>query len=239
MTTLLFRSAWSVVVLSTCLGTLTLSIGCESTPDPREMTEVERAKAISSRRKQADHELNTFQASDGDDIEALKRYAELHVETTTIAPGSCELCFFNAGLALARLGSYYRAEALLLDRRLQDAPAVEARAIETEIDNTVKIMRGHFVESNRHFETYIRQAGAIVNPMAYWRLADNYAALEDWRRALSYLNLFEQVQPLAEGQSDLAEIRSTFQTKLRLQEESQLEEELGRGDRSQRPQTSN
>ena len=233
------RNASKVVVLSTCLGALTFSIGCESTPDPREMTEVQRAKAISSRRKQADHEFNTFQASDGDDIEALKRYAQLHVETTTIAPGSCELCFFNAGLALARLGSYYRAEALLLDRRLQDAAPAEARSLETEIAATEKIMRGHFLESNRHFETYIRQAGAIVNPMAYWRLADNYAALEDWRRALNYLNLFEQVQPLAEGQGDLAEIRSSFQTRLRLQEERQLEDELQRSGRSERPQTSN
>jgi tetratricopeptide (TPR) repeat protein len=241
MTLFPFRNASNVVVLSTCLGALAFSIGCESTPDPREMTEVQRAKAISSRRKQAEHEFGTFLASDGDDIEALKRYAQLHVETTTIAPSACELCFLNAGLALHRLGNYYRAEVLLLDRRLQDASPSEARTIEAEINKNIEVMRGYFLESNRHFETYIRQAGAIVNPDAYWRLADNYAALEDWRRALSYLDIFEQVQPLAEGESKsaLAEIRSSFQTRLRLQEERQLEDELRRGGRSERPQPSN
>ena len=225
MTTSPLRRASNVVVLTMCLGALAVSIGCDSTPDFRDMNEVQRAKAISSRRKQAAHEFNIW-ATDGDDIEALKRYAELHAETTRIAPGSCELCFFHAGLALARVGTHYRAEVLLLDRRLQDVTPAEVAAIEAEIEETEKIMRGHFLQSNRYFETYIRQAGAVVNPMAYWRLVDNYAALEAWRRALSYLDLFEQVQPLAEAQNDLPAIRSSFRMKLRLQEERQLDEEL-------------
>lgn len=181
-----------------------------------------RAKAISDKRKRAEHEFAKFQASDGKDIEALKRYAKLHVETTDIAPGSCKLCSFNAGLGLARVGTYYRTEILLLNRRPQTDESANRAEIEAEIQETIETMRGYFLESNRHFESYIRQAGAVVLPMAYWRLTDNYVALQDWRRALSYLDLFEQVQPRAEG-SDLKLIRRNFQLKLRLQEEEQLE----------------
>ncbi len=174
-------------------------------------------------------------------LEALKLFAEHHAETTKIAPGSCELCFYYAGLAMAQLGTYYRTEVLILDRRLQDGTPAEVAAIEAEIEESEKIMRGYFLDSNRYFETYIRQAGAVVITMAYWKLADNYAALEDWRRALSYLDVFEKAQPLAESQNDLPAIRSSFQKKLRLQEERQLDEELQRSGtrRSQRPQMSN
>ena len=243
MTTSPLRRAPNVVVLTICIGALAVSIGCDSTPDFRDMTAVQRAKAISSRRKQAEYQFSIFQASSGNeiDIEALKRFAELHAETTRIAPGSCELCFLNAGLALALVGTYYREEVLLLDRRLQDGTPPEVAAIEAEIQESEKIMRGYFIDSVRYLETYVRQAGTVANTMAYWRLVDNYAALEDWRRALSYLDLFEQVQPLAENQNDLPAIRSSFEMKLRLQEERQLDEELQRSGtrRSQRPQMSN
>ena len=243
MTTSPLRRASSVVVLTICLGALAVSIGCDSTPDFRDMSAVERAKAISSRRKQADYQFGIFQASSGDEtgIEALKRYAELHAETTRIAPSSCERCFYNAGLALALVGTYYREEVLLLDRRLEDGAPAEVAAIEAEIEETEKIMRGYFFDSSRYFETYIRQAGAIVDTTAYWKLADNSAALEDWRRALSYLDVFEKAQPLAENQNDLPAIRSSFRKKLRLQEERELDEELRRsGTRdARRPQMSN
>ena len=224
------------------VSVLSLSTGCESTPDPREMNEVEKARAISKKRRQAEFEFSTFQASDGDDLEALKRYAELHVETAKIAPGSCEKCFLYAGIALAQVGSYYRAEVLLRDRRLQDAPPAEAAQLEAEIEERIKLMRDYFVTSNRYFQSYFRQAGSLIEPLAYWRIADNYAALEDWRQALKYLDVFEQVQPLDESRSELKEIRRNFLVKLRLQEERQLDEELQRSPRSRpsnRPQPSN
>ncbi len=243
MTTFPFRRALNVVVLTICVCALAVSIGCDSTPDFRDMSVVERAKAISSRRKQADYQFGIFQASGGDEtgIEALKRYAELHAETTRIAPGSCELCFYNAGYAFAQVGTYYRGEVLLLDLRLQDGVPAEVAAIEAEIEESEKIMRRYFLDSSRYFETYIRQAGAIVDTTAYWKLADNYAALEDWRRALGYLDVFEKAQPLSETQNDLQAIRTSFQAKLRLQEERELDEELRRSRKlgSQRPQMSN
>ena len=210
------------------VSVLSLSTGCESTQDPREMNEVEKASAISKKRRQAEFEFSTFQASDGDDLEALKRYAELHVETARIAPGSCENCFLYAGLALAQVASYYRAEVLLRDRRLQDAAPAETAQLEAEIEERIKLMRSYFAQSNRYFQNYFRQAGSLIEPLAYWRIADNYAALEDWRQALRYLDVFEQAQPLDESQSELKEIRKNFQVKLRLQEERQLDEELER-----------
>ncbi len=243
MTTFPFRRALNVVVLTICVCALAVSIGCDSTPDFRDMSVVERAKAISTRRKQAEYQYRLFRASSGAEagIEALKRYAELHAETTRIAPGTCELCFFHAGYAFAQVGTYYREEVLLLDRRLEDGAPAEVAAIEAEIEASEKIMRRYFFDSSRYFETYIRQAGAIVDTMAYWKLADNYAALEDWRRALSYLDVFEKTQPLAETQNDLPAIRSSFRMKLRLQEERELDEELRRsGTRdARRPQMSN
>ena len=229
--------------LSLCGIVLALSTGCASAPNPRDMTEVERARAINTRRKQADYEFSTFQASEGEDIEALKRYAERHVETTKFAPGSCDRCFFNAGIALAQVGSYYRAEVLALDLRLQDAIPAETKRMQVEIDDLMRVMRRYFLESNRNFEIYFFQVGALVDASAYWRIADNHAALEDWRRALRYLDLFEQAAPpLAEGKSDLKVIRDNFRVKLRLQEEQQLDEELRRSGRSRRskdPQLSN
>ncbi len=243
MTTSPFRRASSVAVLTICLGALAVSIGCDSTPDYRDMSAVQRAKAISTRRKQAEYQLSVFQASSDAEagLEALELFAEHHAETTKIAPGSCELCFYYAGLAMAQLGTYYREEVLRLDRRLEDGTPAEVAAIEAEIEESEKIMRRYFLDSSRYFETYIRQAGAIVDTRAYWKLADNYAALEDWRRALRYLDVFEKAQPLAETQNDLPAIRSSFKMKLRLQEERELDEELQRSGtrRSQRPQMSN
>ncbi len=61
------------------------------------------------------------------------------------------------------MGTYYRGEVLLLDLRLQDGAPAEVAAIEAEIEASEKIMRRYFFDSSRYFETYVRQAGAIVD----------------------------------------------------------------------------
>ena len=219
------RAVFSFAVL--IVPVLLIVSGCGA-PDPRDMDEIERARTIADLRKKADDAWGRFVA-DPEDYESLDEFANLHEETTTIAPRSCPRCFFNFGLAVRRVGNYWRGLAQDAARDLDDAETPDP-AREAEFDQYLQNAKEAYVKSNRAFTVFLRQSGPdrARRARAYFQMIDNYVGLEDYSSALHYLEIFEQsLEPEnTASRKAIVDIRQELQQRLLLQEEKMLQGEL-------------
>lgn len=205
-------------------------VGCGSS-EP--LDEVGKAKKIAQLRKQAEEQLAVFIQSsedpDGVDFEALEKYVELHAETTRIAPATCPLCFAYYAEALSRLGLYYRTLVVAQEREIQSARGDEKARLEDRRARSRQQMLEAFRNSNRQFENYIqscRATGQGVDPERYWWIVSNSEFLEDYTRALYYLDLYAANVSLSEPDKRNVEgLRASY-----LREKERLEEERMRLD---------
>jgi hypothetical protein len=232
----------------TLISLISLFPGCSTSYDT--MDEVEKAKLLHQLRKQADEQLGRFQKSEEDpsgvDIDALLKYVELHKKTTEVAPSSCPNCFALYGQALGRLARYYQTLVEAFEMDLKSAPSQEKPAIEAKIKKYRQEMVESFQRSNRQFQVYFN-SGEIVNPYWYFWVVSQYEVLQDYRRAIYYLNLYAGSYNLTEDQKrEVAQLKKTYETKQRQKEDEDLQRELeddrdagARRPEGGRPQTAN
>ena len=207
---------------------LALLLGC-STPYEK-MSEVERARLLTQLRKEADEYLGRFKKSEEDpngvDIDSLMKYVDLHRQTTEIAPTSCPLCFARYGQALGFLAGYYRDLVAAFEKELKTASPKEKPVLEAKIKKYRQEMIETFQRSNRHFQVYFNTNEA-VDPFWYYWVVGQYEMLQDYRRAIYYLDLYAGGFPLNENQKkEVAQLRKTYQEEERRKEEEDLRREL-------------
>ena len=214
-------------VLPVLLSALFIQLpGCGAL-DPKEMSEIERARKIAELREKASDQWDIF-VTDPTNYEALKEFAQLHEETTKIAPGTCPRCFLRYAFAARSVGNYWRGLAEDIANDLDDSDVPDPQ-LDEQFNEYITNAKESYVKSNRAFDVFFRQAGPDPGRVnAYFAMVDNYAGLEDYSSALYYLDLFEQrLDPKDQAnQREVEKIRQGLQQRLLFQEEKMLEGEL-------------
>lgn len=219
-------------------GLLLLSLaleGCATNEMPTDP--IERAKLATQLEKEANREFDRYVTSqnlpEGVDSAALRRYVELRKKITQLlGPQDSPRAYADFGAALRRLGLDQESLAQALARELESTSDADERAsLEKRIQEQVAASKDSYRRSNAQFETYFRVSdamGSLVNPDAYkWALL-NAEAIEDWRAALAYLEQYASSVTLTEeGKANARERSLFYKERLRIQEEQQLERELG------------
>lgn len=214
--------------------TTVLIAGCSSNET---LSPAEKAKRVTVLRKEAAEQLAIFSASaddpDGVDFDALSKYVELQGETTKIAPATCPLCFSNYAEALSRLGLYYNTLVRAAERDLKDASGQEKADLTERAARYRKKMNESFRESTRQFQNYFmscRSNGQPVDPEMYRWALRNSEFLQDFHKAIYYLELYEANVTLTEEAKRNAEkLRASYRREIERQEEERLRRELDNG----------
>jgi len=213
-----------------CLAAVLLD-GCGQ-PSYVELGSVERAALITKLRKEAGDCLAIWRQSSGEDVDALKRYVELHGETTKVEPQLCARCYLFYGTALSRLGLYYRDLVGALRKELEEAPASEREELEKKIAHYQNEVTRNFQLSNQQFEIYFR-SGETIDPNDYLWVLRQHEALGEYRQALFYLDLIAANVTLTEDlKQKMTALRRSYEMELRVQEEKDLRRELGESAKS-------
>ncbi len=221
-------SVFSVLLFS-CSGSEKLSV-------------TEKARRITEKRAEAKNAYDAYVNSDYTDLESLQACADAYVESTKIAPGSCNLCFYHAGRALRAVGNHYRTLIAQLDEERRRGG--DASAIEKTVESYRELVRENYRESNRMYQSYFRREGTYAHPDAHLDSVDNFAQLGEYDRALYHLGVFEEIiderSQLGEtNRTEIARLRRTLETRRRVAEDRRIEEELSETDRDHRPRFSN
>jgi hypothetical protein len=203
------------------------------------LNEVEKAKLITSKRKEAEDQLAIFlqseQNAEGADFEALMRYVELWQETTKIAPATCPICYANYATALHRLGRYYEVVVGAMAQEMEKSEGAEKAALEAKGNEYRGKMLKAFEQSNQQFQNYFENCAQSSQPVgsdAYRYVLRNCEYLKDYNRALYFLELFIQNVPLNEPSRKEAEsLRKSYQDELRRQQEEEFRKELKKDSR--------
>jgi hypothetical protein len=217
--------------------------GCKGGPDdlPRPNPDVypddpiERAKRISRLRADAKKWWEAFVRSEGrsegPDIEALERCAELYGEVAKVDPTACPNCYLDYGAALSRLGLYYETLVVAMRAQLESAEGRDRDELRQKTDGYVEVYKDYYRQSNRQFDIYLRSFPGPIQPKVYEWLINQCKALEDWDRALYYLSYFERDVALNdEGKKTVVRERKLLEHNLRLQREREAEATLRGGD---------
>lgn len=236
MSHLPMRSQLSLIALAAFTACAGWSLSaCSSTGDA--LDEREKAKRVQELRKRADDALARFAQSGEDpkgaDLDSLLRYVEFEGETTKLLPGTCPSCYQRHAFALARLGLYYRDLSRAFAAEASKAPPSEKKALEAKVQTYRKEMLESFASASRQFESYFRTAAAnsqFIDPEAYRWLFRIYEHLEDYSRALYYLDLYTSSVVLTEeGKRNAEELRRAYRSEIRRLEDERLRRELGEG----------
>jgi hypothetical protein len=211
-------------------------LGCGGT-EP--LNEVEKAKLITQKRKEAEDQLAIFlqseQDAEGADVDALLRYVELWQETTKIAPATCPICYANYATALHRLGRYYETLVGAMATEMQKVQGAERADYESRIAAYRGKMLEAFSQSNQQFQNYFDTCAQNSQPVgadAYRYVLRNCEYLKDYNRAIYFLELFIQNVPLTEpGRKEAEKLKKDYQDELRRQQEEAFRKELKKDSR--------
>lgn len=227
------RAFWKPLTACAAACAVALSVaGCGSS-EP--MDEATIAQLITQKRKEADRQFGLFRQSSEDprgvDIDALKRYVELHGETTKLAPDTCPLCYQRYGDALHRLGLYYRTLVEALEEEAKRTADPEEQAdLKERAEKARKEMLNAFRSSTLQLENYFnlcRLMGQPVDPLMYYGVVLNSENVRDYNRALYYLDLYMANTDLTEDDQRRAkELRKEYLRERNRLAEDRLREEL-------------
>ncbi len=212
-----------LVLAATLLCTLGCSTGCES--DPRSLPVVEKANHMARLRRDAEDCLAEFQTSGGAALEKLECYAEKHRRTTQLFDRhqDCPLCYLNYGRGLRFLGRYYGTLQRSLEVALETTSSDQVAVFREKISEANDKRRDYYSRSNENFEIYFRLRPA---EMAYWWASENAAELDDYEKALRYLELFSEAAELRrpEERQRVEEQRRNFRRRLQRQLVEEIQE---------------
>jgi hypothetical protein len=183
------------------------------------LTDTERAAKIKEKRLEARDMFARYQASDGENIEFLKKKVELHRETTEIAPATCPRCWAEYGEALSMMGYYYWFQ---YNRVLKEIDSVKKGAqtddLQAEAEEYRKEWMRYFGESNRAYETHFRSRDVTtIHPWSYERVMRHNELLGKYDRALYYLEQYVAAYPIIgpmdeQGRQKVEKLRRLYRT---------------------------
>jgi len=187
------------------------------------MDAVEKARYTRTLVEEAADCYERWQQSDLRDLKALECFVERYRLTTEIHPSpmSCKICYLNYGEGLRLLGIHYWDEEKRLLGAAGAASPAEAQRFRREAAAAREKWTEHFRSSCDALEAYFATRESI-QPEAYDWASQQYAALGDFGRALSYLNLLDRSVSLNErDRQKVVERRNVYK---RRHERQQLEE---------------
>src|SRR5206468_9842085 len=173
------------------LATLTLLFFLPACVGNTRLTEIEKAKLIKEKRKDAQDLLSRFLASGEKDLQLLEKYVKLHQEITEIASSSCPNCWAGYAEALSMLGWYYLESYQDNLDQASTAKGSAARQHQGLADQDRTEYEKYFQLSNNAFETYFRDRSIpYKHPYFYERVMRHFEIFENYDRALYYLQRF-------------------------------------------------
>jgi len=178
-----------------------LSAGFSGCVSDTKLSEVEKAMLIKEKRLEARDVLEKFRATDGQELKLLERYADLHRETTEVAPATCPRCWAAYGESLSMLGWYhwdiYRD---ILDEADAARSKKEKESLLAEADAYKEVWTDYFTRSNHAYETHFRSPDVpAVHPYSFERVMRHYELLGNYSRALVYLGRYVDSYPNMEA----------------------------------------
>jgi len=182
---------------------------------------VDKARRVAEFRNQAESCLARARSPEGLDLEALRCYYESQKKTTEIfrSAADCPRCYASAGEGAVLMGSYYSELAAAQKRHREETTSADERSrLNVSIPENDALARQYFREALRFFDDY-RQNGDSVDVRVYRRAFRVAMSLEEYQRALHYLDLWESNTRLTEDEKQAAK-------KWRATAEEQLEKKI-------------
>jgi tetratricopeptide (TPR) repeat protein len=188
-----------------------LCAGCA----PEKLSDTDKARLIKEKRLEARDLLAKFRASDGQDLDSLKRYVEVQKETTDIAPETCPKCWASYGEGLSFIGYYYWN---LYNDAIEDLDKAGPEEEPGLKAKTVKLKRlwvKYFEDSNRAYKAHFSSGDvSVVHPFSYERVMRHNELLGNYEMAIYYLEKCLESYPLVRDMD--GPTRERFETLRRL-----------------------
>jgi hypothetical protein len=226
---------WKSFLPAALLASLWLA-GCVGNT---KLDEIQKAKLIREKRREAADWLAKFKASDSQDLDPLERYVRLQQETIEIAPSTCPNCHAAYGEALSMLGWYYWEDYSSLLDEAESASPQKARQLRAEADQVKEEWVKYFTLSNNYLEGFFRDP-TVPNkhPYFYERVMRHYQLMENYERALYYLQKYEENYPPFMGRMEEPARQRVEELRRFYRQESQRQKERGVKVEEKRPKPS-
>ena len=210
-----------------------LLLGCVGRPN---LTEIDKARLIKAKRSEAMDVLTKFKAGRERDLDLLERYVKLQQETTEIAPSTCPRCWAAFGEALSMLGWYYYEIYGDVLEEAETAPPAQKAKLLAEARSYKAEWQKYFTISNQAYETHFRSRDVpSVHPYAYERVMRHCEIMENYERALYYLEKYIDSYPIFYGQLEEPNRQKLEKLRRLYKEELQRQKERGLGSREKEP----